>query len=162
MSAGETQEQTGTDAGSYAKELAASYAANKERQDGEGSLATEPPDTVDDPDDDENEDEEAHEDARTQGQRIAAMVEDEAERVEQEEATPLTVQSAPPPDPYTRTCPTCEGYGQTLTGSIVDTQEFRECVDCHGKGWQERLEPEPQPGVSPPLIPESRDAWRWQ
>lgn len=119
------------------------------------------PDGTDDAEDDAAEEGEEPEDSRSQGERIAALVEEEAARVEAEEAQPLTVRNAPPPDPYTRTCPTCEGYGQTLTGSIVDGQEFRDCVDCRARGWQERLERSADDPPAEDHVGPREDSWNW-
>jgi hypothetical protein len=101
-------------------------------------------------------------DPREVGERIAAMVEDEAQRAEQETGHAETGPRVPPADPYTRTCPTCQGFGVTQTGSIVDGQEFRDCVDCRARGWQERLEREPQPQTNGEQEPQAADSWRWQ
>ena len=39
------------------------------------------------------------------------------------------------PHPSAHTCPTCEGKGETLTGSHVPNFETLGCPDCGGKGY---------------------------
>lgn len=75
--------------------------------------------------------------AKPLGERLAAMVEREAAEAEAPEP------AAPPHDPHTATCPDCQGFGQTQTGSRVEGQEFRECPGCTGRGW---IELPPAPG----------------
>ena len=38
-------------------------------------------------------------------------------------------------DPQAHACETCDGKGQTLTGSRVPNQETRTCPTCMGRGW---------------------------
>lgn len=50
----------------------------------------------------------------------------------------------PPFDPHTYRCPTCDGHGQTRTGSRQTGKEaVRECVDCNGSGYRHRGTDEP-------------------
>lgn len=85
--------------------------------------------------------------------------EDEEEAVEEggeeEEAEALARAAAedeePRRDPHTRTCETCNGYGQTLTGSRVEAFATRQCPTCQGLGYVEILpEPPPPPPPAPP------------
>lgn len=39
-------------------------------------------------------------------------------------------------DPHSSACPTCEGRGQTLTGSLVPEHETRTCPTCMGTGYR--------------------------
>lgn len=101
------------------------------------------------------------------GARIATMVEEEAERAEAEEEAPSPPEHGvdiPPPDPYTETCPDCKGFGNTETGSRVESQLFRECVTCSGRGWVDRgTFRAPQPTFDPPEEDgEGEGSWRWQ
>lgn len=38
-------------------------------------------------------------------------------------------------DPEARTCPRCDGWGETLTGSKVNTKNTVRCRECQGRGW---------------------------
>lgn len=96
------------------------------------------------------------------GERIRAHLEAEATHIEQEEALPEKPLRAPPVDPFTRQCPTCQGFGQTQTGSLVDGQEFRECVTCGGRGWQERLEQTPLADGAPGQTEHDDGGWSWR
>lgn len=43
----------------------------------------------------------------------------------------------PPRDPNTEQCETCRGWGVTRTGSMVEQEATRACVDCEGKGYRD-------------------------
>ena len=97
------------------------------------------------------------------GERLAAMVEAEATVAEAEpepEPGPLRM----PHDPHTATCPDCQGFGETLTGSMVDGQETRTCVGCDGRGWVE-IPYSADSAADGELRPIRRDpatrAWTW-
>jgi hypothetical protein len=78
---------------------------------------------------------------------------DEVEAVESEDSHAIPAaddDDEPRRDPHTLTCGTCNGYGQTLTGSRVQAFSTRTCPDCQGMGYVELLrepEPEPQPAA---------------
>lgn len=67
---------------------------------------------------------------------------------------------APVGNPNYRTCSTCRGWGQVLTGSIRSGNEVTDCPDCRGRGYVERLDssgaplgstaPPPAISVAPP------------
>lgn len=40
-----------------------------------------------------------------------------------------------PPDPYSKPCPTCDGWGMLRTPSHVNGQQALPCPDCGSKGW---------------------------
>lgn len=119
------------------------------------------PDEDADTDENEDEREDEPEDAYAQGERLAAMVDAEEARAEAEEDKPKEVPTVPPPDPYTRQCPTCKGFGSTQTGSIVEGQEFRECPTCQGRGWQERLEASAVPADVDMRVTSDDSSWKW-
>jgi hypothetical protein len=39
------------------------------------------------------------------------------------------------PDPYSRRCDACEGWGRVLSGSRLNQQKTLLCLPCHGRGW---------------------------
>jgi hypothetical protein len=43
----------------------------------------------------------------------------------------------PAHDPHTEQCPSCHGMGVTATGSQVEGQSMRTCVNCDGLGYRE-------------------------
>jgi len=50
----------------------------------------------------------------------------------------LIGEPVPPPlvqAPDARTCPTCDGWGQVLTGSKVHPMNVAKCLECNGRGW---------------------------
>lgn len=59
-------------------------------------------------------------------------------------------------DPNTRTCQTCNGWGEVETGSRVQGQSLLACTDCGGKGWQGVRAPVASSGpMAPAPMPES-------
>ena len=96
-----------------------------------------------------------------QGERIREMVEAEAERAESDETEPEEVPPIMQHDPHTRTCPTCAGFGVTLTGSLVDGQETRECIDCGARGWQEKLQRATGQPLTGDAVDPNAEAWAW-
>lgn len=63
----------------------------------------------------------------------------------------------PPFDPHSVRCDTCRGWGIVQTGSLVENQQTRQCPDCRGIGWIDRLALVPP--ASAPIEPQSLDAW---
>lgn len=73
-----------------------------------------------------------------------------------------------PPGPQPQThewfvaCPTCEGFGQVLTGSLREGQQSRDCPQCKGRGYLEALGANGAPladggtpaGAAPPAAPQ--------
>ena len=49
-------------------------------------------------------------------------------------------------DTDTRTCPKCQGYGKTRTGSLVPTQATHMCATCSGYGFVPPPSGAPKPG----------------
>lgn len=50
----------------------------------------------------------------------------------------LIGEPVPPPliqAPDARVCPTCDGWGQVLTGSKVHPFNVAKCIECQGRGW---------------------------
>lgn len=99
----------------------------------------------------ENEASNEAETLREKGARIAAMVEEEATAAETE-IEPETVEDTfgmpcpicggnidlpdvPPQDSKRQKCPTCHGFGMTVTGSLVPEKQIDSCSDCQGRGW---------------------------
>ena len=121
----------------------------------------EPPDEDADTDEAEDEREDEPEDAYALGERLAAMVDAEEARAEAPEATEPEASQVMQHDPYTRSCPTCAGFGVTLTGSIVDGQETRDCPDCRARGWQEKLEQTTLRPVEGEAPHPDAEAWTW-
>jgi hypothetical protein len=39
------------------------------------------------------------------------------------------------PDPYSRRCDACQGWGRVLSGSRLNQQKTLQCLPCHGRGW---------------------------
>lgn len=68
----------------------------------------------------------------------------------------------PEPEPqtheYFRTCETCSGFGQVLTGSRAVGHTARNCPNCGGRGYEEKLDAEGRPlatsgaGGAPPTV----------
>ena len=89
--------------------------------------------------------------------------EDEEEENEEEEERAGVVPVAsgddePRRDPHTETCPTCNGWGETLTGSRVQAFATRTCPACQGMGYIE-IQPEPAPAPSPPAAETGPAPW---
>ena len=77
---------------------------------------------------------------------------------EQWEAVQLAAGQAPDANyreaDYAETCPTCDGWGQVLSGSKTDTQRLIPCRPCEGKGWKAKLgEQQPAPTFALPVPP---------
>lgn len=47
----------------------------------------------------------------------------------------------PRPHAWFKTCPTCVGFGQVLTGSLSPGSEAVACPDCAGRGYLEAVDP---------------------
>jgi Zn ribbon nucleic-acid-binding protein len=60
------------------------------------------------------------------------------------------------PNPNWYACPTCNGYGDILTGSKRQGAELDQCPDCGGKGYRRKDFDAAQPqwaGPPPPVVP---------
>ena len=71
----------------------------------------------------------------------------------------LSVGEEPPsvsePDPYSRRCDACKGWGRVLSGSRLNQQKTLQCIPCNGRGWvavgdERRV---PQQAVAAPVTP---------
>lgn len=50
------------------------------------------------------------------------------------------------PDPKSKPCEACGGFGEVITGSKVPGNEARQCQDCHGGGYIAEATPIVLPG----------------
>jgi hypothetical protein len=138
-----------------------------------GTLASEergPEDEPDSDDEGEGEDDEPSGikagDAASVGERIRETAERESLPDDEPEAESVTAApSMPPHDPYTETCPTCDGFGETFTGSRVDEYFTRTCVTCRGMGFVDATPPQPPYPIpraeSEPDTEPSSGPWTW-
>ena len=39
------------------------------------------------------------------------------------------------PDPYSRRCDACKGWGRVLSGSRLNQEKTLRCIPCNGRGW---------------------------
>lgn len=100
-------------------------------------------------------DETGPETLRERGQRIAEMVEAEATVAEAETETEtdedasglpcplcggnIDLPDVPPQDSNKERCNTCNGFGMTVTGSLVPEMQIDQCSDCQGRGWVNKV-----------------------
>lgn len=55
----------------------------------------------------------------------------------------MAVVDDPPFDPRAHACDVCNGHGKLRTGSLLGQHGDRECWACHGKGFVDALQHEP-------------------
>lgn len=102
------------------------------------------------------------------GERIRATVERESVADDApDDEPPAMVPESPPLDPFATTCPTCDGFGETITGSRRESELTRVCVSCSGKGWVERATvPSIMQQIGAPALATTTTAppeqWSWQ
>jgi hypothetical protein len=58
-----------------------------------------------------------------------------------------------PPDHFHERCPDCDGWGNVLSGSRVESQRVLPCNGCNGSGHRPTLQPAERPQTPASVVP---------